>query len=483
MGKCKNLIFFFMGLLILLIAFVISRVPFFVYFPVVGFHPDSAVYFYAIQGIEHKVLPKFGVVPPLYPIFLYVIGIFSNKLITIVIIQVLLSFLSGAFLIYSISQVIPKATVFSALALSVFFMSSHSIAFDTLLVTESLYVSVLLIILGFFLLALFRNHIYHWVFFSLTLTLPILLRPTGFIAFAIFFFVILFLWFNRRESKVFLAFTLPFCIILFLVGVYSKITLNQFVPQRVQNYFLPKSKRASNYDIALKSYQGISSPRIKGSKKTTNTKPQGQDEKIEKKGRIYRFGVFLNSISYESRSFYYEELYRRYYDFYVYDFIGRESHGNSLTIAPFDTNFKKIMFRDYYAQLPDNNFISCCDIKSGNKNPLNSSFCFIIYDWIYKHLLLTIFRNKIFTAVAICSFILSLIVTVRSKFSNSIASFMLLLSGILFFTGLIMVFTDHNTGNWRYVYPTEFIYYLLSALIPFAFKWRDVMFITNIKNA
>jgi len=466
---------FIISFFILAAAFIISRLPFFLYFPIVGYHPDTAVYFLASEGLYHNQWPRFGVVPPLYPLFLWMTNFISNNVLIISVLQTVLSFLAALFFITISYKYLRRLTVFFAIGLSVFYMSSHSIAFDTMLLTESLYTSMLVAICALLIWAVFSDKNGVWVGLSIMLCALFLLRPIGMIAVILLVILFIYFVFNKFSLKKYLFLGLPYIIIIIFSMVYSRLTLGEFIPARLQNYY-SKSKTPT-FDWAVKSYQGktphysyeewidiIEKHRVKPIKEKEN------GEKVYK-SKFMRFLVFLNAVSYESRSFYDNELFRRYNEFYNYAYINKKYHGNSLNIAPFEKDFKKIMFRNYLENLPNINFHQKADVTNP-ESEIRKSLLFSTYNFVNNNIILPLFKTKIWIILMAMVIVISILKLYKTKLRDKESFIVLFFVSILFATGVFMVFTGHNTGNWRYTYPTVFIFYIVPVFLLILLKYN-----------
>ena len=441
--------------IIIIASFVISRAHYFINAPLVGFHPDSAVYFMAIEGAYYGELPKLGIVPPLYPIFLYLSSLLSNNLFLITILQTSISLLASIFLIFAIQKTIGKS-LFYAIAISLFYISSHALAFDSMIITESLFVSSLLVVLGLFLLSFSYNRKSYWTLLSLALLVPILLRPTA-IFFVGFFFVFLIYLYAYKKAFL-LSFLLPFISVIFLVMVYHSFTIKQPIPNRLLSYTPWVVK--NSYNFALSNYQGKDEIYTSNELTELNRKADSIRQKLKSEEKFYnkilplKILVFMNSISYESRSFYGYELPRRCKMFFQEDFLEKNYHGNFLTIRPFGNEFKEIMFRNYLYELPSIKVTGCNAIKD------EAGVITKMYLWFYDNIYMKLIRTKLLVLLVFASIFLLAYSWFKKKSFTLIHKFTLLHLSILLLSALVIALSPHNEGSWRYTYPTEFIYFL-----------------------
>jgi len=470
----------FIATFILLTAFIISRLPFFIYLPIVGFHPDTPDYFMPVVVINNGLLPKFGLLPPLYPLFLYFIGYLSNNILSVVIVQNLISFTVSLFYIAVIYKIKKNLTVWASLSFFVFFMSSYSIAFDTMLTTESIYASSLILIAALSLLSLNYKNKYIWISFSLALILPFLIRPNGFVIFFLLFLFILFMYVNDYPRRLYVYLIVPLVIVLVLGVIYNYITLSQPIPDRIMTY-LPFTEKKDKYQMSLDNYQGKEKPFSKEKIKAISDSIYGYIAEASRrqvesgeiklyKNKFLKFLIFFNAISYDSRTFYYAELNRRYNDFYINDYI-KNTNWNEFNVVFISENFKKLMFKNYYDNLPPINFYQNADFKNTNSK-INKSYLLKAYTLYYNYLFMYFFRTKFFILTLSIIFIFSLIRFYQSRFKDINSFYVFFLIAILASTALFFTLTGFNTGSWRYVYPTEFIYYLVPVFIPFLFNFK-----------
>lgn len=454
------------ALFIIVAAFVISRLPFFMYMPLVGYHNDTAVYFSAIEGLQNGSLPTFATVPPLYPMFLWFAGKLSGNILIYIILQTAFSFLSAVFFITVTYRYVPRATLYMSVGLSVFFMSGHSIAFDTMLLTESLYVSILIVTCALLLWALHSKSLLPLVLLSLFLALPLLIRPTGIIVFLLLGAVVIRLFFIKASIKTHVALLLPFAALLLSGMYYSYAVGNGFVPKRIQGYFIKQD--VDVYALAMEDYSGDTTTytRAEWNLLRLNTPGPTKGEAAQKvyTNPFMRLLVFFNAVSYESRPFYSNELYRRYNSFYRDNFTAKLYHNNGFNIAPFSASFKRLMFKNYIKGLPPDNFTVVADVKNNPDASLNKCFAYRIYDIFQTYIALPLFKNKLWILLTALAFAMALLKLYRTRLADKMAFFTFFTVSLLLLTALIMTFTGHNSGNWRYTYPTEFVFYMAGGM-------------------
>ncbi len=127
------------SLFIFITSFIIVRLPFFLFMPLVSFEIDIYDYWYFVEIMNSGQLPKFDVIPGGFPIFLYLIGLISNKAITVAIIQNLITLFSSLFLIIAINRFYKEIGIFAAIAIIIFVNGRWNIQFDNSYNPESIH--------------------------------------------------------------------------------------------------------------------------------------------------------------------------------------------------------------------------------------------------------------------------------------------------------------------------------------------------------
>lgn len=212
--------------------FSITRLPFFLYYPVVDLDGDSPYYYMNVDQIDKGMWPSFTIRTPGYPIFLKFVFLFFNKNISLIAIQNILSLLTSLFFIYVIHNVYSKRFKFLPLLASIgmgaFISSSIHLISDTSYMTESLYVNFLVLFFALFILAVHSKTKITWILCSICMAAVILIRPSALFFILVFFIIIFFLFINSYKKKAVFIFAIPFIVILFLMSLYNYITIGSF---------------------------------------------------------------------------------------------------------------------------------------------------------------------------------------------------------------------------------------------------------------
>jgi len=230
-------IFLYSSLLIV-ITFLITRLPFYIYYPIYSLSSDSASYCAVALKILNGHAPLFDMRTPAYPLFLSFIWIFNKSFLSVTVIQSLLTLISSLFFLWSLSQSYKSLTLYFAIAISIFMSSAACLVFDLAILTESLFVNILMINSSLLVLSLKRNKTRLWVLYSTSIALLILLRPVGMFLIPIIFIIFIFFLFNKYKLKNYISIIIPILIILLILCTYNYNTLKEFTitPQGELNF-------------------------------------------------------------------------------------------------------------------------------------------------------------------------------------------------------------------------------------------------------
>ena len=142
-------IFLIISFGIILAVFIITRLPFFLYYPLPFIEPDSYSYLYVhIEIFELHQWPKFVIRTPGYPLFISLILFLTDKIIVIILAQTIIIFISALFLVYTIYRFRPIFCFPAALAMAAFLCAPQTVYNDFSMMSESLYTSSLIFFLS-----------------------------------------------------------------------------------------------------------------------------------------------------------------------------------------------------------------------------------------------------------------------------------------------------------------------------------------------
>jgi hypothetical protein len=217
------------GMTILVVVFIFTRGPFYLFYPLIGLAPDSASYLEPINQALRGELPYISIRPPGYPFFIFLTTLISDRWLTVIIAQSFLSLLAGILLICSIHRGYRSLTIPAALVISGLIGNSRFIYYETSALSESIYTSFLMLTFAFLVLGLHSRRFSRFLLASLCGGLAILIKPAGIYLLVIFAIVSLFLLINRYPARLILANLFPVVILVGGLAVYNRFTIGELV--------------------------------------------------------------------------------------------------------------------------------------------------------------------------------------------------------------------------------------------------------------
>jgi hypothetical protein len=217
----------FWGPASVLALFFLSRAPFFLYYPVVGIHPDTGSYLEPFRATN--AWPVFNMRTPGYPLFVHLATRISDRWLFVILLQTLLTLIACCSLLYAIHRLMRGLAYPAAVALGAYLANSQVLIYDTAALSESLYTSCTLFALALLFLALAmqrRRLIY--ILASSSMAVVILVRPAGAYLIVIYLLVLAFLALNRTPRIHLLSFLFPFPAVLLAACLYNYLTLRSF---------------------------------------------------------------------------------------------------------------------------------------------------------------------------------------------------------------------------------------------------------------
>jgi len=220
---------FYLPAAFVVFIFLITRLPFFLYYPVVGISVDSVSYLSLVAALRNPGWTQFIMRTPGYPVFLWPFTFLPNPWLAAVFFQSILSLASALCLVYAVYRLRRLLALPAAVAMAAFVGDSQNLVYDTGIVSESLYTSAIILAVAFLFLAFAGSRRVCFSLASAFTAFTILVRPAG-IYFAVIYIVVLaFLLWNRYSAGDVVRFLAPFPALLLLFCIYNYATLGHFV--------------------------------------------------------------------------------------------------------------------------------------------------------------------------------------------------------------------------------------------------------------
>lgn len=225
----KNKRMLIISFTIIIIAFLLTRLPFFLYYPVPNIANDTPKYYKHITAIHQGEWPEFTNITPGYPLLIELIFLFSDKLLSIILVQNIITLLSSLLIVYSIYKLSPLLSCFSAVAVAVFISNGYHTFTDCTYRVDGVYVNFIIISFALLILATRLKRPIFFILCSCAMAFTIYLRPTGTFFIVIYVLIIIYLFRNHYSKKNIFCFSGPFAFLLLGLCVYNYFTIKAFV--------------------------------------------------------------------------------------------------------------------------------------------------------------------------------------------------------------------------------------------------------------
>lgn len=477
------------SILIILFAFLFSRLPFFLYAPLPNVVTDSFVYFILVEQMNNGMMPAMDVLYVGLPLFIFLIGLISDSILVVVIVQTILSLLLMIWFISAIKKYYANACLGAAIALAIYCMDSTTIGNDTSLLTESIYTSSLVLVIILLVHALNSHKRIYWLLFSISLLLPAMIRPNGIVIYALVPALMVYFLINKYTLSKYVLLIMP----LFILNiVWASINYSL-----CGIFFISNPTQFKN--IALGSPKTLKEMIFRD---TTNSNI-AVDTLREQYSAKEAFIAYNTNLGNKKNPFYYTELSIRYFQAYGYEKYKNDRYKSFFDNDPYHYylgNYDKLMLQDDNYKMSESlKKLALKELYNANPFEKNEETIFAFYDpnkdsvtaqyslnqikeksynfWFFLTYILQLiyeklFWNNLWTIIFYLVFITTLIVSVRTKLQDKIAFLILMLSSIHFFSIVLITLMNPGAFRPRYVHVTEFIVYLVPLLfISYCFSY------------
>ncbi len=219
---------FFYSCLLVSVVFLITRLPYYIHYPVFIISNDTASYIAAALQILENSWPMFDIRTPGYPFFIAAMLMLSHDLIYLSLAQSIVTYLSSIFFLFIAYRYYPKRIIYFAIAICGFISSVYYIVLEMSILTEGIFTSTLLIAGGVLILAVKSEKVIPWVVFSILAAILIYIRPAGLFIVALVVPLVIFFIVNKYPYKFYAGLIAPFSLIIGMLCLYNYQTLGKF---------------------------------------------------------------------------------------------------------------------------------------------------------------------------------------------------------------------------------------------------------------
>jgi len=210
------------------LIFLITRLPYFLNYPVIILSFDSASYVAAALELINFKAPLFDIRTPGYPLFLAIVWSISESIYFSSLIQSFLTLAVSLFFLKVIEKSYRSFTFLFAISLSAYISSSYFLILEPSVLTESLFTTFLILSTSFLISALKKGSNVSWLMFSVSVAVLIMVRPAGLYMVSVILIILIFFRINKYSLKYFLYLLIPFSVLILSLCLYNYVTLNSF---------------------------------------------------------------------------------------------------------------------------------------------------------------------------------------------------------------------------------------------------------------
>lgn len=509
-----------LSILFFVIAFCYSHLPFFLYTPIIFIGWDALDYFYCLEQIYNNELPRFDYLPAGFSLFVWFVFLFSKKILSVVIVQTLIFFFSSILLIFTFYKYLNLrlGLYFVSIALSIYAADAITLRFSTSLMTESIYVSSLMLLCSLLMSALYSQKKIFWILFSVCLILPGLIRTNGIYVYFLLPCLLAYLFVNNYEKKYYYFLSFPFIILNLLWATYNWKTYNMFfisnparIIEGVEKFFPEKTFSYVPRDYGEYMVYGPNSgvndtvlPAIINNNevsKDTNLTASVNGKIEDTKGFFDYFSSYHKVFTRTKGTFYYLEISNRYYYLigsYKYrnskykDYYYESGNYNALQLAkvfngyyPVSLSLKKLILQEYYRdneygfanELFENkeqmySFYSPADDVSTSNMTLREVYLNSYNLWFFSTFVLHLvyekfFWNWVWYAAFYVALIWAIFQLIKTRFKSRFF-FISVMLALLHFASIFFLsflYDPSYSATIRYAHSTGFIIYLIPMLM------------------
>lgn len=225
-SRSKN-IFLYSSLFVIFIWFI-TRLQYFLYYPVLVLSSDSASYCSVAFDMLDLNMPIFDIRTPGYPVFLSAVWMISKTALASAVAQSLFTLAVSLFFVWVISRTYREYVLLFAVLIAAFTSSSYYLVLEDSILTEGIFVSMLLLSSGLLILSVKKNKSCCWALFSASVAIVILIRPAGIFMAGIMVLVAAYFLINKFKFSYYLALGIPFAVIILSLCAYNYATLRLF---------------------------------------------------------------------------------------------------------------------------------------------------------------------------------------------------------------------------------------------------------------
>jgi hypothetical protein len=212
-------------------VFATTRLPIFLFYRSILLNKDSSGYFMIADQINKGFWPNLSIRTLGYPVFLKIVYLIFSTSSAVAMVQHGITLVSRLFFIWAMARAFPRRSLVPlavSVALAAHAAISDQVLSDSSFMTDSLFVSFVVVTLGLLILGLARRKKALFIAASLSAAGTILVRPAGVFLVLILALTFVFMVRNRFGRGGIIAVALPCAVVLLMQMTYNSLTIGTF---------------------------------------------------------------------------------------------------------------------------------------------------------------------------------------------------------------------------------------------------------------
>jgi len=222
---------FWVGAAIFLVIFLITRLPYFLYYAGTAINRDSSGYFMIVDQMNKGFWPNLAIRTIGYPLFLKIVYLLFSTSSAVALAQHAITLVSRLFFIRAMARSFPRhpfLPIAVSLGLAGHAAISWQVLSDSSYMTDSLFISAIIVTLGLLVLGLAGRKKSHFVWASLSAAFAVLVRPAGLFLVPILGLAVVFMIRNKFGRGPLIAVILPCTAVLLSQMAYNALVIRSF---------------------------------------------------------------------------------------------------------------------------------------------------------------------------------------------------------------------------------------------------------------
>lgn len=217
------------SLTIFILFFILTRLPYYFYINIAYIFDDASSYIHMVgRLIKTGQLLTFEARGPVYPLFAWFSSFFSSSITGFILLQSITTILCVLLFIVVVNKYYPKATILTAITLTVFTTSVVHIHHETAILSENIGVNLYLLFAASVILSFKSSKKFTWLFPGIFIMLSMFARPISLFMFASLGVIFLYMLINKFNKYALIYLWVPVVFFYILLATYNYNTINDF---------------------------------------------------------------------------------------------------------------------------------------------------------------------------------------------------------------------------------------------------------------